>query len=154
MEALESDIRKLACRLESLSREVDRLRGAVDDAQETVRRLGCRVIQLDPEIPEEPEEPEEPEKLAAWVKEQGVNYNWYAVIKPRRGFKGQQDGKAAVYKGYRVFADQLRDHSVDWGGKGNFTWAPGTQGRGFHTKQEVRDYFKKRGWEFDLEFIE
>ena len=146
MEALQAELLSIACRLESLAKEVTSLQGAVADAQETVGRLYSRTTDLDTTIPEEPEE--------LWVKEPGVNYNWYAVIKPRRDFKGQQDGKAAVYKGYRVFADQLRDHSVDWGGKGNFTWAPGTQGRGFHTKQAVRDYFKKKGWEFDLEFIE
>ena len=146
MEALQAELLSIACRLESLAKEVTSLQGAVADAQETVGRLYSRTTDLDTTIPEEPEE--------LWVKEPGVNYNWYAVIKPRRDFKGQQDGKAAVYKGFGVFADQLRDHSVDWGGKGNFTWAPGTLGRGFRTKQEVRDYFKKKGWEFDLEFIE
>ena len=146
MEALQAELLAIACRLESLAGEVTRLQGAVADARETLGRLHSRIIDLDPDYPEEPEE--------LWVKEPGVNYNWYAVIKPRRDFKGQQDGKAAVYKRYCVFADQLRDHSVDWGGKGNFTWAPGTLGRGFRTKQEDCDYFKKKGWEFNLEFIE
>ena len=84
----------------------------------------------------EPSQPEWAPTAMASTCEPLAQIKHYCIYKPN------SLGKQGVTQSYEVFANSVRDWTVEWSGKGKLPWAHNASGKAYSTKKEAEEAYR------------